>query len=302
MFRRSRCLAMFASAVALSSASYGGLFEDLYYGLDILSTPGGGPLLTNGAGFQINGNRQGRLRIVPNAAGGGHRIEFDRNFGLDGAGRAEILDFGNLELELIGPISFTGSYTTRGLPTANGQLTINNLAYNIRGKTGAQDIDLAGLVSADGQLEINPLGFYTARVDVQNTVSDLALDGVAIEVDRDTDFNVGPISIRGNIYVDLITSALSSFGVDTSAIEGAFPGSPFDRINAEIRDSIVAEAAVLGITSEAPALDSPTATFKGLMDRPALASSTQVTSPIPEPGGLALLSCGAALVAGRRRR
>ena len=64
----------------------------------------------------------------------------------------------------------------------------------------------------------------------------------------DADFDVGPISLRGNIFVDAAAAALNAFGVDTSGLEGLFPTSPIDRINDEIDAYLDQGRLVLGET------------------------------------------------------
>jgi hypothetical protein len=235
-----------AAAALLTTPASAGLFEDLYQGLDILATPTGFPVSVGSAGGLVNGNRFGRLRIVPNELGDGYRLELDRTFGADTRGRPEVFDLGNFELELSGPTQATLGFTRRGILTGNADVFANNLGYSLRGKSGGQDIELTGRLRVNNQLEVNQLGFYTLTLEVNNTDSALIADGVLVEGDRDTDFDVGPISIRGNIFYDVAAAVLTTFGVNTNDMESIFPASPIDRINDEIEAYLSRETEVLG--------------------------------------------------------
>ncbi len=240
-------IGLLITAMVLGSVpALGGLWEDLYRGLDIYATPLGGPLQTVPGGGQVNGNRFGRLRIVPNDLGQGYRLELDRAFGVDTRGRPEVFDLGNFELQLSGLTQTTLHFTRRGILTGNADMFAGNLNYSLRGKTGAQDFELRGTLDLRNQLEVNRLGFYSLDLEINNTNSSLIADGVLVEGERDTDFDIGPISIKGNLFYDVALAVLTSFGVDTGELEGVLPKSPIDRINDEIQAALRAETAVLG--------------------------------------------------------
>jgi len=293
----------------LASPAAGGLFQDLYRGLHLAATPSGSPVFTNGIGFRVNGQRSGRLRIVPNRAGRGWRLEFDRSFGLDGAGRPEVLDLGNAELELSGSMNSTVDFTRRGIPTGNTVFNINNLNYSIRGKSGAQDIELRGTLNVNQSLEINPLGFYSVLIDISNANSELRLDGVAVEGDQDTDFDIGPITARGNIFFDAVIAMLAGLGVDTESLEGVFPRSPIDRIADEIRQSLADQTKALGsrILTDPNAFTDPALAAEAAALTRELLSAAQDAGPlpgrtaVPEAPSLVLLGLGALAMLRRRR-
>jgi len=228
-------ISLLVLAMAVCSApAPGGFYEDLYQGLGFLATPSGSPITGVAGGGMANGNRFGRLRIVPNEFGQGYRLEFDRTFGVDGRGRSETFDIGALELTLSGATSSTISYTGRGVQTLNVNVFANNLGYNLTDRTGLQDFELTGTLSAVERLEIDRLGFYTLDLEINNTNATLSADGVIADGPTDTDFDVGPITIHGNIFVDAAAAALNAFGVDASGLEELFPASPIERINDEV--------------------------------------------------------------------
>lgn len=313
MKRTGQCAAV--TTLLCGSSAFAGLWDNIYQGLDYFVTPLGSPVNVDGNGFRTNGARAGRLRIVPNALGQGYRLEMDRVFGGDNSGRPEIYDLGNFELELSGSTSSTLSFTSRLLPTGNAETSLSNLSYVIRGKNGGQDMEIQGTLDGLSSLEINPLGFYTYTLDISNANSQVSLDGVIIDDStKDTDFDIGPINIQGNIYYDILTGVLNSFGVATSGLEQLFPESPIDRITQEIQESLAAQAKALedriqgdlvsGVQSEqtalaahgiiAQALDAAGAT--GVIDPSAPAGQ------IPEPSGLALLALGGLVLARRSPR
>lgn len=307
--KRARLVGFVAAALTVASPSMGGIFEELYRGLDLLATPSDGPLFNTGDGTRVNGARSGRLRILPNQAGKGYQLEFDRTFGVDTRGRPEILDAGPYELELSGGIQSTAAVTTRFLPTFNADTTIANLAYSVRGKSGLQDVDFSGTLVGSTSLEINALGFYTLSSNISNTNAQLTLDGV-VQNQEDTDFDIGPISLRGNIFLDGLAALTQSFGVDSSgAVQEITPDSPADVISSAIEDQLRAAAKQSNIELD-DSLDLSGALREVILDpnaqtliADAAVANDQLPSQgttVPEPSAVALLVCGG-LLASRRR-
>jgi len=234
MWRRNGIV--LAASLLLSSPALAGLFEDIYRGLGVFTTPV----------EAVGGNRFGRLAIVPNRLGRGYRVEVDRSFGADSRGRPEVYDLGNYELQLSGDVQATFGFTRRGLMAGNADIFANNLNYALRAKSGAQDAALTGTLNVGGQMEVNQLGFYTLNLEIDNTNASLGADGVLAEGQLDTDFNIGPIAVRGNVYYDGFLTALTAVGVDTSALEGLFPMSPIDQIDNALAAAFEQPAQVLG--------------------------------------------------------
>jgi len=235
---RLRIGALVIVALLCAAPAWGGLFDDIYRGLELFTTPVGGP----------SGARRGRLVIRPNELGKGYRLELDRTFGSDANGRLETYDLGNFELQLFGSIQATLEYTGRGILTGNAEIRTNNLSYALRGTSGAQDFELFGQLDISQNVEINQLGFYSLQLEVNNTESELIAEGLVAEGSPDTDFDIGPINIQGNIFFDAYLAVLTAFGVDTSELEGIFPQSPTGVINDEIEKALRGQALVLGET------------------------------------------------------
>lgn len=307
---RSRISLLVLAMAVCAAPAQGSFYEDLYRGLGFLATPSGSPITPVAGGGMSNGSRFGRLRIVPNEFGQGYRLEFDRTFGADRSGRPEVFDIGALELTLSGATSSTISYTGRGVQTLNVDIFANNLNYSLTDRTGLQDFQLTGALSAVHQLEIDRLGFYTLGLEINNTNATLSADGVIVDGPADADFDIGPITIRGNIFVDAAAAALNVFGVDASGLEGLFPASPIDRINDEINAYIDQQRIVLGETLAVDLADGTlslesAATAQqfldgliGTVDEAAMSES----SPLGVPESSTLLLIGALALIRLRRR
>ena len=293
------------TAVLTSTPALASLWEDVYRGLEILTVPAG----------NTGGNRFGRLAIRQNEFGEGYRLELDRRFGVDTFGRPEVYEFGNYELQLSGSLQSTLSYTSKGLLTGNAEFLTNALSYELRGKTGAQDVTLSGVLDVAGEMEINQLGFYTLDFDLSNNPSGLLLDGLAVDFPEalPTDFEIGPISVKGNIYFDLAMSFLTALGIDTSGLEGAFPGSPISRINDEIGTLLQEQSVVLGETAEGweagKLADAAVVELSGapgqVLDSGASSNESgrgTFPGPVPEPVSLLALAIGSLVMLAARRR
>jgi hypothetical protein len=301
-------ISLLMTATLLCAApALGGIYEDLYRGLQIYATPLGSPLQSIAGGGVANGNRFGRLRIMPNEIGEGYRLELDRNFGSDSRGRPEIIDLGNYELQLSGVTSGTAGYTTRGIPTGNIAIFADNLDYALRAKSGAQDLQVIGTLDVNEQIEINQWGFYSIQFEISNVDSSLIANGLAIDGELDTDFDLGPISASGNVFFDAALALLTSFGVDTESLEGVFPESPIDRINDDIEAFFERQTQVLSSTAYAD-LSVSTLSAEDVLSGGAPTTGVIALDDlqpgagvrVPEPAGLLLLGMLAA--AGLRRR
>lgn len=303
-------ISLLALATLLCSApALGGLYEDLYRGLGYLATPTGSPITGVAGGGMANGNRFGRLRILPNEFGEGYRLELDRTFGGDTRGRPEVLDIGNLELELSGAMAATIQYTGRGIQTVNADIFANNLSYSLRDKFGFQDFEVRGTLSVNHQLEVSRLGFYYLDLEISNVNASLISDGLIVDGPTDADFDIGPISIRGNVFVDAAAAALNAFGVDTSGLEGLFPESPIARINDEI-EAYINQHLVLGEAFTADLADGTLNSASAAVARDFIGglvatvdeAATYESSPFGVPESSTLLLIGALVLIGMRRR
>ncbi len=304
-----RCAALFLCLALGTPAALAGFFNDLYRGIGYAARPSGSPVFQTGDGGLVNGARNGRVRIVPDAVGRGYTMEFDRTFGADSRGRPEVLDLGPIEVQLNGATQATMGFTRRGFLILNADMSANNLTYAIRGKTGAQDAELTGTLNVANAIEINQFGFYTANINVNNTNSQLRLDGVVVRDEQNTNYSVGPIQVEGNIFFDLIVAGLASAGVDTTQLEALSPKSAIGEIVDSIRRQAGLDTVVAGdfFRNDLPlrALDTfrdPSLGEALLADAVSAHNASPAAAPsgnpIPEPAALALLLAGALL---RRR-
>jgi hypothetical protein len=315
---RLRCLISLAGVMMFGAGlAHADLWQNVWRGLEVLSTPLGGPLNSLADGTRTNGARAGRLRIVPSGIGDGYEIQFDRTFGVDSRGRSETLQLAGLaEITLDGATQATLGYNGSGaFRTYRADFFANNLTYSLRSKNGIQDVQLVGILSASNAFEINPLGFYTLNVSIRNTSSQLFVDGLAVRDQESTNFDIGPISIRGNLYYDVALAIMTAVGADTTELEKVFPRSPIDEIDAAIRDALQQAGLVAGATTElelAPLLGDTVADqtaadlFNSLVAQTASNSDctgcSALAATLPEPGTLLLFAGGAALTWRWRRR
>lgn len=310
-------VALFATANANA-----GLWQDIYRGLDYAATPLGGPLQRTGDGTRVNGARSGRVRIVPNGVvGQGYRLEFDRGFGVDSKGRPQTYRFGAVgDLTLNGSSQLTAGYNRTGkLWYGEMSAALNNLDYQLRTKVGVQDAELTGRLNVVSSLEINTLGFYDLTLDVSNTNSQLVLDGVVVRNEEDTNFDVGPIVISGNIFYDALLGVFGAAGADISDAAGVTPQSPITAIVDGWRADLQGLAAEADSTSGTD----PTLLAKAVLEQDEQAAQELVAgliadsaragptdtqarlealTVVPEPGTLILLALGSLTFWHARRR
>jgi hypothetical protein len=163
---------------------------------------------------------------------------------------------------------------------------------------------------------VNPLGFYDLTLNASNTNSSLALDGVVVRDNKTTNFDVGPIAVKGNIFVDGLTAGIASTGLTAPNLTGLFPKSPIDQITNAITQQIETDNAVAGATATAdvPALllrtvleQDPAATDQLISTLAANAQtdagqSASTAAVVPEPGTLLLMGVGGIVALYRRRR
>lgn len=306
--------------VAGAAVTHGGVWQDVFQGLDYLVTPTGSPVSTNSDGTRVNGARSGRLRIVPNGVvGNGYRLELDRTFGVDSTGRSEVFSFGALgELTLSGTVQATAGYDAVGKAYSGfANLTVSSLNYEVKTKLGVQDATLTGTLNVNNQIQINALGFYDITIAASNANSQLALDGVVVRDTEDTNFDVGPIVVHGNLFVDGTAALLTSLGVDASSLEEIFPASPIAQIDAAIQEQRQAASAVMGTASEKDMTalllqsvlggdsEAGAALVQGLADGTVSGNGESDRSSaiaVPEPGTLVLLALGGSTIWCWRRR
>lgn len=199
-----------------------------------LSTPQGGP------NFDFN---QFSQRVEFNRAGDGYTYEFFRFFGPDSFNNPTFLDLGPLQVELapdlnLGQVQLTGihgrvGFTTRFIPEVFfeaetgqrqfnqfqdvGTFSVEPLAYRVTFNTGIQDFEWAGNALIDTGGRINALGFYDFDLRFVN-VGNFEADGVILQDEQVTDFDVGPVNVSGHIVLDALASLIQANGSEAGAL------------------------------------------------------------------------------------
>jgi hypothetical protein len=212
------------------------LFRGLEYGgtYSYLLQPQTGPL------YNFN---QFEQAVQFNRLAQGYTYESYRFVGPDSFGNANTLDLGPLKVQLgvdptvtnssqpIGVHSSIG-YTTTLLPAVffnmeTGQRSYNQfsgistfaptpLHYTVTLNTGVEDLEWSGnaLIRSSGNL--NALGFYDLSLRFTN-VGNYTADGLLVKDEQVTDFDLGPINVSGNLFLDATSSFQQSLGLPSQA-------------------------------------------------------------------------------------
>jgi len=246
MTKRTRTLlpVIFAGLVLVTTsaaqAQYSDLQRLLFRGLEYGGTysyllqPQTGPL------FNYN---QFEQAVQFNRLGQGYTYESYRFFGPDSFGNENTLDLGPLKVQLGFDPTVTNSsqpigvhnqigYTTTLLPEVfftmqTGQRDYNQfsgvstfsptpLRYTVTLNTGVEDLEWSGnaLINSSGRL--NALGFYDFSLRFTN-VGNYTADGMLLQDEQVTDFDLGPIDVSGNVFLDAVSGLLQSIGLPAQA-------------------------------------------------------------------------------------
>lgn len=337
------------SLTSAVSAQYGDIQRLLFRGLEYsgnynyLLQPQNGPL------FNYNRFTQA---VQYNRAAQGYTYESYKFFGPDSFGNANTLDLGPLRVELGGdPALGTNrdliglhtqlGYSTRLIPEVffegeTGQRSYNQfsgissfspapLHYRVSLNTGVEDLEWSGnaLINTSGRL--NALGFYDFTLRLTN-VGNYEADGVVLKDEQVTDFDLGPIDVSGNIFLDAMSGLLQAVGLPAGATPARVLSGASSRekqvdellakvegggtlTNAEwqylLQQMIEAayQADPLGVMLNGLPAEVPG--FEGLSLSLAASSIDEVSSlGVPEPGtlGLCALAFGSHFLRRRRRR
>ncbi|MBI4718274.1 MAG: PEP-CTERM sorting domain-containing protein [Planctomycetes bacterium] len=227
------------------------------------------------------------------------------------------LDFGIGDLTLNGPISLDVRAGRRFLPTLDISLTTalsrdlaaSPLAYSLSADVGNQTTDISGTLLIDADLSINSLGFYDLNLTYSSRQT-VERDGRFAAGTDTNDSDVGPITVSGNIFADLLAMVTDPlFG------QSGRP-NPFASFsgNAQLKELFrtSADAAVVELASAAPG-QSPALTFLGPTLRPVGSPPRHGSAPpdpsrgpansvVPEPAVLVLMLLAAPAIVFYRRR
>lgn len=312
---------------------------------NILSSPQNGPFFNSNQQFQ---------RLEYNRLGNGYTFEQWRFFGPDSYNNPNTLDLGLLKFQLGREPALVGTNDAVGLHTRAGYTTTfipeiffqqetairsqnvlagtstavaSPLKYTITVNTGVQDVTIDGniLLSSSGRL--NALGFYDVQARLMNDGT-YDTSGVIVVDSTETDFDIGPINVSGNVVMDVISTIAQLVSgnnipaIPTRILSGAAQKErgldelvaamqAGEELTGEERASLIAQtlqsafendplgALVNGLPGGSVGNDAVTLSFSRGEDVPVVLGGNAV----PEPGTLMLLgSAGAALGWFRRRR
>ena len=303
MTRSHRHSVIATTAVLLctvTAAARGGVFSDIAIGLDY-------------AGFNFLGAENVNISGRENLLSGGADFLTSVNF------NGNAFDFGPWDLTLLGPVSFAVSTGGRVLntldisfqtaPGANAVAT--PLAYVLNVDSGNQLSTIEGTLLVDGDLTINGLGFYDLTFTYSSR-QDVTRDGRYANDRETSDFDVGPIRIRGNIFADALALATAPVfeAIGQSNPFASFSGSAQLK---EILDAVSSDA-LARLSAGRDVFTDPTSATLDLADAAglSLAELTGVgrstgdlagAGVVPEPPVLLLLVLGVpAMLAKRARR
>lgn len=117
------------------------------------------------------------------------------------------------------------SFRRWAIPTVNLRIATdrpgtNNpvpVEYNIFVRTGAQDVELKGQGILEAEVMVNALGFYDIDAMISNRGS-FSIVGVLYADQGSLDYDLGPISLSGNVFVDLLAAVTQPlFGATDTA-------------------------------------------------------------------------------------
>jgi hypothetical protein len=123
------------------------------------------------------------------------------------------MGFANLEM-VSGSFNTRIALTNRVVPTARFAMTTNGAPLNYKFTTflGAQDVTIEGGLLLDIDSRINEWGFYDVSLQASNRAT-ITSDGWLAENKKlpDVNFDIGPINMDGNIYVDALATITDPF-------------------------------------------------------------------------------------------
>lgn len=135
-------------------------------------------------------------------------------------------DMGCADLTLNGILNASAGYTTRCCPKGKFSLNTGNtpLSYEFRIDTGAQNFYAEGSVLINIDTSINMLGFYDQTLQISNR-GVYGFEGWAINDEKSLDFDVGPIDVSGNIFLDILAALTEPF------FNSMGQGNPFSKLS-----------------------------------------------------------------------
>jgi len=287
------CLVTAALAAALLDVApaQGQFFRRLATGLSFLAGP-----------TAPSGTRSGQFVLSYEPLQRGWRAEWNRTFGQDAFGRPNSIDLGVADLTLTGGnLRVSAQHFTRFMKGV--ELFVNTptpISYSMSLNTGFQDASATGVISINEALGINQFGFYDLNLTISNR-GNFNTDGFAVVDENATlDFDVGPISVSGNIFADVLAAVteplFAGVGVQNPfakfsgrATKEALVAAPIEQVRSRVeRGEVISQEemeAVVNATLLASILGVTTPDLEFLQDAQVAAFSAQEAGALVAPGG-----------------
>ncbi|MEK6675752.1 MAG: hypothetical protein AABZ47_08865 [Planctomycetota bacterium] len=220
----------------------------------------------------------------------------------------EQLDLGTTDLTLNGPLSFSVSTGGRGLSelelsfrtAVNSTSGASPLQYVLNSDVGNQSAQINGSLLLDGRMTFNGFGFYDLDMQYSSRQT-ITQDGVFAKGTTQSDQDVGPINISGNIYVDILATITDPLFVRAGTVNIFSQFSGRDQLQKALADDLESAGPDVALTqlTTNPAVEraitsSLSQLFPNFGDQTAFADSG--IRVVPEPAVLLLMLLGAPLV------
>ncbi|MGB0717333.1 MAG: PEP-CTERM sorting domain-containing protein [Phycisphaerae bacterium] len=217
------------------------------------------------------------------------------------------IDIGIADFSISGPLSMEVYAGGRVLPTVKLRfqtaLDSNDipqpLTYALSFDAGGQQSDLTGSLLVDGEFSFNRFGFYDLELAYSSRQT-IDRDGSVADDTLESDFDIGPLRIRGNVVADVLAAlATPLLGSDPDA-------NPFIQFSgqSQLKEIMAAEQEEM-IARMADGVDVAGEAAFPLAEPGLLAVSDAATgeggSAVPEPAALLLLLLGVPFALRNRR-
>ena len=242
-----------------------------------------------------------------NVLSGGVDVSVSNNF------LGNPLDFGSAELRMQGPISLELSAGGRFVPqlevsfqtATSSTRTSTPLNYLWDIDVGGQQSQIAGNLLVDGSLWVNKFGFYELDLEYSSRQT-VTNEGRFANDETDYDFDVGPVTIRGNIFADLLAVLTDPIFEATNSVNIFASFSGRAGVQKALKDAAedaldrLAQGNTFDIDN---GLISPIAlgVVRGDIDPSLPLTQAQTRAVTPEPTVMLLMLLGAPLLVFRRR-
>lgn len=157
-------------------------------------------------------------------------------------------DFGLADLTLNGLVTTDLNYTRRIMPAVDftSQTPQGPLAYTFNINDGIQDLTATGQMTINNKGSLNVLGFYDLEVNISNR-GQYSTEGYGLVDSGTLDFDLGPINVTGNIFIDAIAALTEPYFARTGQ------PNPFAKISGRAARQTIQAAAEDAIRSKVAA-------------------------------------------------